>query len=137
MAGTTIVLVDDDVEFRNWLRTWLNRQTGLEVVAEARDGVSAMRQIERWDPDVVILDVSMPEHSGVEITRRLVAGRSTARVIGLSWHDESPFVEAMLSAGASAYVLKEHAVAELRRAIRAVASGRSFLGTGLSAPRSF
>jgi len=105
----------------------LAEQAGLEVVADAGDGRSAVRLAAETPVDVAVMDVTMAGLNGIEATRQIKAGHPAVRVVGLSMHADREFVTAMLAAGASAYVLKDCPFAELVTAIRAVAAGEVYL----------
>ena len=119
-----VVLVDDNERYRRDLRTRLDRQPGLEVVAEAGDGETALRLVRKLAPDVVTLDVVMPGMNGIETTRRILASCPGVRVVGLSMHDDRRFITGMLDAGASSYFLKDGDFKELLRGVFA-AAGRT------------
>ncbi len=125
--STKILIADDHKIFREGLRALLERQKGLEVVAEASDGLEAVRLTQKLAPDVVIMDVAMPEKNGIEATREIVETFPKARVIALSMHSDRRFVLQMLKAGAVGYLLKDSAFEELSTAISAVASNQTYL----------
>jgi DNA-binding NarL/FixJ family response regulator len=127
-----ILLVDDHKIVRTGLRSLIDNQSGMMVVAEADDGRSAMQLIRELRPDVVIMDVAMPDLNGMEATRRLVTDFPDVRVIALSMHSDRRFVTGMLEAGASGYLLKDCAFEELTSAIRAVVRKQSFISPGVA-----
>jgi DNA-binding NarL/FixJ family response regulator len=120
---TSIVLVDDQELLRVGFRMVLDSQEDLEVVGEATDGAQAVTLVQRTQPDVVLMDVRMPEMDGVEATRRIVETGSLSRVIILTTFDLDEYAYAALRAGASGFLLKDAPPADLLSAIRAVASG--------------
>ena len=122
-----IVLADDHRMFRHALRAMLEKEAGLEVVAEASDGEGLLEIVRSRDVDVVCLDIAMPGMNGIEATRRLLAMRPGLCVIGLSAFADRQFVIDMLNAGARAYLTKAAAGDELLRAIEAVRQGRTYL----------
>jgi len=122
-----IVLADDHAIVRDGLRSLLEQQADMRVVAEAADGLEAVRVTGDTQPDVVIMDASMPSLNGIEATRRISEQYPNVRVICLSIHNESQFVSAMLEAGASGYLLKDCAFEELVQAIRIVMGGRVYI----------
>ncbi|HYA14855.1 MAG TPA: response regulator transcription factor [Syntrophales bacterium] len=122
-----VLLADDHNIFRDGLRTLIEKEAGMEVVAEAENGRKTVKLAEKLSPNVVIMDVSMPDLNGIEATRKIRAGTSNVKVIALSMHSDKRFVLGMLEAGASAYLLKDCAFAELVSAIRQVAAGNTYL----------
>lgn len=127
-----IMLADDHRIVRQGLRLLLERQPGMKVVAEAEDGLSAVRLAREQSPDVAIIDVSMPGLNGVEAARKILAARPGARVIGLSMHSDRRYVVEMLRSGALGYILKESAFDELSQAIRTVLKGQTYLSSRIA-----
>lgn len=122
-----LMLVDDHDIVRTGLRAFLEIQAGLEVVAEASTGSEALSRALETRPDVVIMDISMPEMDGLEATRRLKALLPECQVLALTVHEEKQFLFEMLAAGATGYVTKQAAADELLAAVRAVAQGQCYL----------
>ena len=122
-----ILLADDHTVMRDGLRALLERQPDIEVVAEAADGRECVRLAEEHCPDVVVMDIAMPNMNGIEATRRIVADRPRTAVVILSMHQDESYVLRALKAGAKGYLLKDSLRADVIEAIRAVAQGRSFL----------
>ena len=123
-----VVLADDHEILRGEVRKFLAGQEGLEVVGEATDGESALEQARLLQPDVVVMDISMPGvGGGVAATRQIRAELPGVQVVALSLHSERVYVQAMLDAGASGYVVKDSIVQDLVPAIRSIAAGRRFL----------
>jgi len=128
MAGTIrVVLADDHAVVRKGIREFLEAEPDIAVVAEAIDGEQAVALVAEHRPDVVVLDIQMPQVGGVEATRRIKAEHPGVRVLILSAYDDDPYVSALLQAGASGYVLKTADSAELVQAVRAVHRGDSAL----------
>ena len=127
-----IVLVDDHRIVREGLRHLLEKRTDLKVIAEAADGLAAVRIASELAPDVVILDGSMPGLNGIETTRRIKAECPGVKVLALSMHSDRRFVIEMLKAGASGYVLKDSAFDELVHAIESVMARASFLSPAIT-----
>jgi DNA-binding NarL/FixJ family response regulator len=122
-----ILLADDHKVMLEGLRALLEKQSDLEVVAEAGDGQTVVRLAQKLKPDVAIMDVTLPVLNGIEATRIITVLVPGIKVIGFSMHSGRRFVTEMLKAGAVAYVLKECAFEELVHAIRAVLAKRTYL----------
>ncbi len=116
---TRILLVDDQAMALQALSASLEKESWIEVVGEAADGKEAVSQARELEPDVVLMDVMMPEMNGIEATREIVGSQPGVRVIGVSLHSEQEIVEAMMGAGAVSYVLKDDGREKLIEAIRA------------------
>lgn len=122
-----ILLADDHKIVREGLKALLEKQSGMEVIAEAEDGRTTVKLVLELSPDVVIMDVGMPDMNGIEATRQIIANAPGVKVVGLSMHSDRRFVVEMLKAGARGYMLKDCAFEELANAILAVASNRTYL----------
>ena len=122
-----VLLADDHVLVRQGIRQFLEDAGDIEVVDEANDGAEAIRLVEEHRPDVAILDIRMPEVTGVEATRRIKAHFPQVRVLILTAYDDDPYVFALLQAGADGYVLKTSSADELVRAVHTVHKGSSAL----------
>ena len=122
-----IVLVDDHEIVRQGVATMLRAEEDFDVIGEAKDGRAAVQMVKDLAPDVVVMDIAMPELNGIEATRQIVAGTPPAEVVVLSMHCDKRFVVGVLSAGASGYVQKGCSFDELARAIRAAAQGHTYL----------
>jgi two-component system response regulator NreC len=127
-----IVLADDHTVMRNGLRLLLERQPNLQVVGEAADGRQAVALIENASPDVVIMDIAMPNLNGIEATRQIVSQNPRTAVAILSMHSDESYVIRALKAGARAYLLKDSAEADLLAAVRALTEGKSFFSPAIS-----
>jgi DNA-binding NarL/FixJ family response regulator len=130
--GIKIMIVDDHAVVREGLRLLLEKEPDLEVVAEAGTGAKAVRLAKEAAPDVTVMDINLPDMSGIEATRRITAENSEAKVLVLSMESERRFVVEALQAGAKGYVLKDSALADLAVGIRAVSRGEPFLCARLS-----
>jgi DNA-binding NarL/FixJ family response regulator len=126
-----ILLADDHKIMRDGLRAMLDKEAGLEVVGEADNGRSALSLARDLKPDVVIMDIAMPDLNGIEATRELAGELIDTKVIALSMHTDRRFVFEMLRAGASGYLLKSSAFEELATAIKLVMSNRTFLSSNI------
>jgi DNA-binding NarL/FixJ family response regulator len=122
-----IVLVDDHKVMREGLRMVLDRANNLEVVGEAGDGLAGLNVIRELRPDVVVMDISMPGVNGLKATEMLKAEIPATKVLILTRHTDSSYVQQLLRSGASGYLLKQSASEELVRAIRRVSAGHSYL----------
>jgi two-component system response regulator DegU len=120
-----VLIVDDHAAVRRSLAQALQGRSGIEVVAEAPDGDSAVRLAKRLRPDVVLMDVVMPGLDGIEATRQIVQNHPQVRIIGLSVHDSPVYVARMLEAGASAYLLKDCDLETLIRVMQCPGRGRT------------
>ena len=124
MKKIRIVLADDHSVVRQGFRMILNAHSDLEIVGEAGNGREAVELAATLRPDVVVMDVAMPELNGIEATRRLTADNPHVRVVALSMHKDSVYVREILRAGARGYLLKDSVADDLVAAIRAVAARR-------------
>ncbi len=127
-----VLIADDHQIVRQGLRTLLEREPDLKVVAEAEDGRFTVRKARELGPDVIIMDVAMPDLNGIEATRQIVTEMPQVKVIALSMYADRRFVVNMLKAGASGYLLKDCAYEELVRAIRAVLAHKTYLSPGVT-----
>ena len=122
-----LLLVDDHKIVRDGLRSLLRGETDMEVAAEAENGLEALRLAEKLNPDVIVMDVSMPDMNGIDAARAILERSPRCRIVALSMYSDRRFVEGMLRAGVAGYMLKDGAFEELARAIRAVAAGQAYL----------
>jgi DNA-binding NarL/FixJ family response regulator len=132
MEQIRILLSDDHNVLRDGMRLLLDRQPGFVVVAEASDGRETLDLVEDHQPDVVVMDIAMPNMNGIEATRRIVEKHPGTGVVILSMHHDESYVIRSLKAGARAYLLKDAMKAELIDAIHAVAEGKSFFSPKIS-----
>jgi DNA-binding NarL/FixJ family response regulator len=129
-----VLLADDHETVREGLRLLVDSQDDMEVVGEAADGKATLEQVRSVNADVVVLDLTMPGMSGLTAARALKEREPPIAVVALTRHDDDAYVQELMSAGASAYVLKQSASAELLTAIRAAAAGGRYLDPALPPP---
>ncbi len=132
MSTVRILLADDHTVMRKGLRLLLERQPNLQVVGEAADGRQAVELAAAEEPDVVVMDIAMPNLNGIEATRQIVGRRPATAVAILSMHADESYVIRSLKAGARAYLLKDSAEADLLAAIKALSEGKSFFSPAIS-----
>ncbi|HEY8777030.1 MAG TPA: response regulator transcription factor [Gaiellaceae bacterium] len=125
---TRIVIADDQALVRSGFRLIVDARPDLEVVGEAEDGEQAVALVEELDPDVILLDIRMPNLDGIEATKQIVASGSSTRILVLTTFDLDEYVYGAIRAGASGFLLKDVRPGELVDAIRVVASGNALLG---------
>jgi len=143
-APLRILIADDHAIVRQGLKLLIDSQPDMKVIAEAASGDAVLEQAAAVKPDVVIMDVSMPGINGLVATRMLKQRQPETTIVALTRHEEKTYLEELLRAGASAYVLKQSAPTEFLRAVRAVAAGGIYLdpsmtsqvASGLLAPKS-
>ncbi len=127
-----VLLADDHEIMRQGLRVLLEKNSDMEVVAEANDGQEAIELADQLKPDVVVMDVNMPGVDGPDATRRIVSSQPDTRIVALSMHSKKGFIIEMLKAGASGYVLKENAFSELVNAINTVMGNEIYLSSKIT-----
>jgi len=128
-----VVLADDHAVVRKGIREFLEEEDEIEVVAEAATGVEAVELTLAHRPDVAVLDIQMPEMTGVEAARQIKTKAPEVQVLVLTAYDDDPYIFAMLQAGASGYILKNAPSEELVRAVKTVAGGGSALDPAVTA----
>ena len=126
-----VLIADDHPAYRRHLRELVEKEAGIRVVGEVEDGRAAVTAARELEPDLVLMDVAMPELGGVEATRQVVAALPQVRVIALSMHRAPELVDAMLQAGASGYVLKDSVHRDFCAALRQVSDGGAWLSPEL------
>lgn len=127
-----VLLVDDHQIIREGLRVMLEKEHDITIVGEAEDGRMAERLAGELVPDVIIMDVAMPDLNGIEATRQITAKGSGIKIIALSMHDDRRFVLNMLQAGAAGYILKDDVFKSLSKAIRMVMSNKSYFSNQIA-----
>ena len=129
---TRILLADDHQVVRRGFGLILSAQPGWEIVGEAANGREAVELTERLQPDLVVMDVSMPELNGIEATRRIAEFAPRCRILALSMHRDAVYVREILRAGAHGYLLKDASDQDLVDAVRAVSNGQGYLSPAVS-----
>ena len=127
-----ILLADDHTIVRQGLKLILSAHADLAVIGEAANGREAVDLAEKLKPDIVLMDVAMPELNGIEATRRMVAANPRIKVLVLSMHKEAVYVREILKAGARGYILKDAIDTELLNAVRSVAKGDGYISPAVS-----
>ena len=131
MSKLRILLADDHKLMREGLRMLINVQADMEVVGEADNGSAAISLAQQLRPDIVVMDISMPELNGLQATEKLKALCPAVKILTLTRHTDSSYLQELLQAGANGYVLKQSASEELVRAARAVAAGQTYVDPAL------
>ena len=126
-----IVLADDHAIVRHGLSRSFQSETDIDVVGQARDGHTAVEIVRELSPDIVVMDIGMPDLNGVEATRQIVKEMSRVKIIGLSMHSGDKYVREMFRAGASGYLLKDCPFEELVDAIKTVADGKTYVSPSI------
>jgi DNA-binding NarL/FixJ family response regulator len=128
-----VCIAEDHETVRTGLRLAVEAQPDMEVVCDASDGTQAVQSADALHPDVLLLDLSMPGLNGLEVTRAVQASSPAVAIVVLTRHSEEGYVQQLLAAGATGYVLKQSAITELLQAIRAAAKGERYLDRRLAA----
>ncbi len=127
-----IILADDHAIVRSGLARLLQQQEGMEIVGQADSGVSAVALTRQLSPDVVIMDIGMPDLNGIEATRQIIKESPRIKVIGLSMHSSKKYIREMFKAGASGYLLKNCSFEELMEALNVVIAGKTYISPSIS-----
>ena len=127
MSKLRILLADDHALIREGLKALINAQADMEVVGEAGDGLAAYKAAKELQPDLIVMDVSMPEMNGAKATERLKQELPDTKVLALTVHEDNGYLRQLMKAGASGYVLKRAAAEDLIHAIRAIAGGGVYI----------
>lgn len=134
LARTRVLIADDHGLVRAGIRALLEKQSSMEVLGEAANGREALRMIKQYQPDIVLMDIAMPELNGFEVLRELAKDFPKVRCIILSVHADEEHVWQALQSGAAGYLVKGGSLVELELAIKAVAQGETYLSPGVSGP---
>ena len=132
MAKIKVLLVEDHTILREGIKALLEKEPGIEVIGEADDGIEAMKAVEKLQPDIVLLDITLPYLNGLEITRKISKRYPGIKVLILTMHNSEEYVIELLTAGAKGYIIKQAAPNELISAIRSVSEGFIFLSPEIS-----
>jgi DNA-binding NarL/FixJ family response regulator len=132
MDKLRIILAEDHQTVREGLKLLVNAQPDMEVVAEVGSGAAAIKKAQEFAPDIVVMDISMPELNGLKATKKLKQVCPAVKVLTLTRHTDDAYLQQLIQAGANGYVLKQSAPTELIRAIRAVGEGNSYLDPALT-----
>ena len=132
-----ILLADDHAGMRASLRALIDRQPGMQVVAEAGKGRTTVELARKLKPDIIIMDINMSDLGGIDATGLILSDSPEAKVIGLSNYSDSQYAAGMRAAGASGFLLKDCAFEELARAIRTVVANQIYLGSGIATAEGF
>ncbi len=127
-----ILIADDHKIIREGLQSLLEKEDDMDVVALAENGREAIKKTRKIKPDIVIMDISMPDLNGIDATRQILAESSDVKVIALSTYSDKRYVEGMIRAGVSGYLLKDCAFEELSRAIHTVVKNQTYLSPGIA-----
>lgn len=125
MANIQVLIADDHPIVRNGIRNILEPAVGITVVGEAESGQQALEMIETLHPDVVLLDMQLPDINGIEVVKKVVEAGISVRILGLSTYDDKEYISQLLSLGASGYLLKEEVPEAIVEAVRGVARGET------------
>lgn len=125
MPDIRVLIVDDHPIVRKGIRNMLDPATGISVVGEASNGAEALQMIKDLKPEVVLLDMKLPDMSGIDVIKKIYEGKLSSRVLGLSSYDDRHFISQLLNYGASGYLLKEEVPEDIIEAVRGVAHGEA------------
>jgi len=123
----SVIIADDHELLRSGIRSMIEKRSDMKVVAEAENGRTTLKLVQKLSPDIVIMDVKMPDLNGIEATRQVLDNSPGVKILALSMHSDKDFIREMLKAGASGYMLKDSAFSEVVNAIHAVVSNEVYL----------
>jgi len=127
-----LLLADDHKIMREGLKALVEKEADITVVGEAETGKETVSMVQKLSPNVVVMDIAMPDLNGIEAARKIIKANPNTKVVALSAHADQHFIREMMAAGASAYVLKDTAYEELIRAIREVMKGKKYLSSDIA-----
>ena len=127
-----IILAEDHETVREGIKLLVNSQPDMEVIGEASNGSAAIKAVQKLKPDIIVMDISMPETNGLKATKRIKQDYPQVKILALTRHTDDGYIQQLLRAGANGYVLKQSAPTELINAIRAICVGKSYLDPALT-----
>jgi len=130
--GIRLLIADDHKIMREGLKSLVGKEPDITVVGEAETGKTTVSMAQKLSPNIVVMDIAMPDLNGIEATRKIVKTNPNVKVVALSAHADQHFIREMMTAGASAYILKDTAYEELVRAIREVMKGKKYLSSDIA-----
>jgi DNA-binding NarL/FixJ family response regulator len=130
--GVKILLADEHKLMRDGLRSLIEKRDGLQVVAEAENGQTAIKLNRKFRPDVIVMDINMPDLNGIDASRQIIQEFPDTKIIAFSMHTDHQFVAGALKAGVSGYLQKDSAFEELAQAIRTVVANRTYLSSRIT-----
>lgn len=128
----TVIIADDHMIVRDGIRSLLEKQPDIEVVAEADNGRTAFKHAQQLSPDVIVMDIGMRELNGIDATRLIIGKLPNVKILALSMYSDKQFIKEMLKAGASGYMLKDSTSKELVDAIRIVANNKIYISPSIA-----
>ena len=127
-----IILAEDHETVREGIKLLVNSQPDMEVIGEASNGSAAIKAVQKLKPDIIVMDISMPEINGLKATKRIKQDSPQIKILALTRHTDDGYIQQLIRAGANGYVLKQSAPTELINAIRAICTGKSYLDPSLT-----
>jgi DNA-binding NarL/FixJ family response regulator len=127
-----IILAEDHETVREGIKLLVNSQPDMEVIGEASNGSAAIKAVQNLKPDIIVMDISMPETNGLKATKRIKQDSPQIKILALTRHTDDGYIQQLIRAGANGYVLKQSAPTELINAIRAICTGKSYLDPSLT-----
>lgn len=127
-----LLIADDHKIMREGLKSLVEKESDITVVGEAETGKTTVSMVQKLSPHIVVMDIAMPDLNGIEATRKIIKTNPNVKIVALSAHADQHFIREMMTAGASAYILKDTAYEELTRAIREVMKGKKYLSSDIA-----